>query len=66
MAPQGGISFYIGLYREIHLKFFFSSTNNPNVKEIHLQHPLDIVCKVCKLKKIVAQKEATIGEILGI
>jgi len=23
MAPQGGVSFYMGLYREIHLKLFF-------------------------------------------
>jgi len=24
VAPLGGVSFYIGLYREIHVKLFFS------------------------------------------
>jgi len=26
MAPQGGVSFYIGVYREIHLKRSLSKT----------------------------------------
>jgi len=42
VAPLGDISFYIDLYREIHLKLF-SWTNNPNTKEFHMQHHLDMV-----------------------
>jgi len=44
MAPLAGVSFYFGLYSEMHVKLFLSSTNNPNVKEFHMQHPLDMVC----------------------
>jgi len=49
-GPTRGISFYIGLCKEMHLKLFFSWTNNPYIKEIHTQHPLHMICKVCALK----------------
>jgi len=49
MAPLAGTSFYIGLYREIHLK-----------------HSLSKTTELISTKFVGSQKEATIGEILGI
>jgi len=30
---------------------YVCENNNPNVKEFHMQHPLDMICKLCSLKK---------------
>jgi len=52
MDPLGGTSFYIGLYREIYVNLFFLWTNNPNVKEFHMQHPLVMACKIAHTNKV--------------
>jgi len=53
MAPLGGASFYIGFFREIHLKYSLSKTT-------------ELILTKFAWKYLGAQKEATVGEILGI
>jgi len=65
MAPLGGAVFYIGLYREIHLKHSFYKTTELILTSIFREWEL----KCIQLKGLVpfgAQKEGTTGEILGI
>jgi len=69
MTPLGGASFYIGLYREIHLKRSLSKTteliSNKFVGNIFGEWGLKCA-KIKGLAPFRAQKKVTLGEILGI
>jgi len=48
MAPVGGASFYIGLYREIHLKRSLSKTTTLISTKFGRKHLLGMGIQVCK------------------
>jgi len=48
MAPLGGTSFYIGLYREIHLKRSLSKTTKLISTTFGRKHPWGMGIQVCE------------------
>jgi len=62
MPPLGGVLFYIGLYREIHLKLSLSKTTELISGSIFGEWGLKCA-KIKGLAPFGAQKEVTIGEI---
>jgi len=69
MAPLGESSFYIGLYREIHLKRPLSKTTELILAKFGWKYLLEMGIKVCANQvagPFRAQQEAAIGESLGI
>jgi len=66
MAPLGGVSFYIGLKREILLKHSLSKTNELISTKFGRKHLWGMGIEIKGLAPFGAQKEVTLGEILGI